>query len=71
MKAIAHMSTEKGRKIGSDWTSIRDAPPVMKTTIRKATKSQNCGAGLLAGCPILAKSASENLGLYQIKATPS
>jgi hypothetical protein len=71
MKAIAHMSTEKGRRIGSDWTSIRDAPPVMKTTIRNAARSQNCGAGLSTDFPIFAKSASKNLGLRLTKATPS
>jgi hypothetical protein len=68
---MAHMSTEKGRRIGSDWTSIRDAPPVTKTTIRNAAKSQNCGVGLSVDFPIFAKSASKNMGLYQLKATPS
>jgi hypothetical protein len=43
--AIAHITTETGRRTMSDWTSTRDAPPVKNTMTRNIAKHQNWKEG--------------------------
>lgn len=47
INATAQARIERGRRITSDCTSIRDAPPVKKTTVKKANKNQNWSESLV------------------------
>lgn len=54
-RAKPHTTTDKGRRITSAWTSVREEPPVIKSKIRNMTASQYCIVAFVNETKIRAK----------------